>query len=584
MSIRPILFRLLVALFALAMLGSSVGCGGKQKTDEKPDLTQKRRGPPDFFENIPAETPYVMAGVEPTPLSTFSSYMRQYVEFMEQLEATLQKQGMREMPPMRVFFRDISRRIVDGWHSEEGPASVGFKENAYLAVYGIGIYPVYRLELAEPARLEQVVAEAEASSGFGGDMRKLGDQMYRFYEADDDFYVAVAFTDSELIVGAAPPDAFDAFLPYMLGQKKPDRSLADTQKIQNVIAKYGFQGFAAGYADTRMLAGVLSGEEPPTGIMKEMLDAVGYQPPDMEPGCRSDLIGFAQRHPRAVFGYTGFTPSRMAMRMGLESTTDLPERLANTKTEVPNYSEGGAGLLASVGAGVDIGALLDVVGQEARDISQNPYACTNLGDINSSAKQAALYLGQVPPFVRDMTGVRVELHRIEYDPQAMQLQRIEALAMIETRNPSTLLAQLQMFVPQFSGVGVKPDGVPVAIKPFQTEEYIKVPHVAMTDDTLAVSIGVGMQDELAVLLEEKQASDMARPTPIFVLGYDYGRLFDEYDRILKSTGTIPGSMFSNIASIFGFAEMRFDVNANGYFTDFVIHMNPDGAQAEDEGE
>jgi hypothetical protein len=84
-----------------------------------------------------------------------------------------------------------------------------------------------------------------------------------------------------------------------------------------------------------------------------------------------------------------------------------------------------------------------------------------------------------------------------------------------------------------------------------------------------------------VLLENKQASDAPKDTPMFVVGYDYGRLFAEYDRILSSTGTALGGMgLSNIASMFGFAEMRFDVNANGYFTDFVIDMKPNPEVAE----
>lgn len=582
MSTKNLVIRIAMVLLALATTATTVGCAGKQKTEEKADLTEKRRGPPDFFKNIPADTPYVMAGVEPMPLGAFSKYMGGYVEFLEQFEETMQRMGTVNMPPSQTFFMEVSRRVFEGWESEEGPTSVGFKENAYLALYGIGPFPVYRLELSDPARLEQVVAEAESASGFGGDIRKLGEQTYRFYEADDDFYVAVAFTDSELIMGAAPPEAFDTFLAYMLGQKVPEESIDETQKIQNVIARYGFDAFAAGYVDNQMLSAVLTGEQAPSGTMKEMLDAIAYEPPSMEPGCRDDLLGFMERHPRMVFGYTGFTPTRMAFRMGLESTTDLPERLAATKSEVPNYSPGGNGLLAAVGAGIDVGALLDVVAQEAKDISQNPYACGEMSDINASAKQASVFLGQVPPFVRDMTGVRVELRGLEYDPKTMQLKKLEALALVETRKPSTLLAQLQMFVPQFNGVAVKPDGVPVAVKPFDTQKFIEVPHVAMTDDTLAMSIGVGMQDELAVLLEDKQAGTTPADTPMFVFGYDYARLFAEYDRILSQAPGAPGAMgFTNFAEVLGYTEMRFDVDANGYFADIVLEMNPTQDKASD---
>jgi hypothetical protein len=132
---------------------------------------------------------------------------------------------------------------------------------------------------------------------------------------------------------------------------------------------------------------------------------------------------------------------------------------------------------------------------------------------------------------------------------------------------------------------VKPDGVPVAVKPFDTQTFIEVPHVAMTEDTLAMSIGVGMQDELAVLLEDKQAATTPADTPMFVFGYDYARLFAEYDRILSQAPGAPGSMgFTEFAAVFGYTEMRFDVNANGYFADIVLEMNPTVGHASDGSE
>ena len=566
--------RLLVCLLVVVMSAVQVGCAGPQKQDEDVNLTDKRRGPPAFFENIPADTPYVLAGLEPVPMSAFAGYMTGYADFVEQFRSKMDELGAGDMPSAVRFYMELAARMVKAWESEDGLEALGMKKNAHLAVYGIGWHPAYRIELEDPAKFEQMIAEVEAETGFGGDIRKLGEQEYRYYELQPDSVVAVAFTDSELLVGMAPTEAFDVFLPYLLGQKLPEQSLSDTKKIQDLVGKYGFDAFGAGYLNTKQLAAVVLGEEAPHGVMKEMLDAIGYEPPATEAGCRRDMLGFVERHPRMVFGYTEFTTTSLGFQVGLESTTDLPARIAGTKTEIPNYKAGGDDLLAAVGAGVEVSALLDVLAAEAKGVSEDPYECSEMSDINKMATQASTYLRQVPPFVRDMRGVRVELRGLDFDPKTMKVQRLDAVALVETEKPSTLLAQLQMYVPQFNGVGVQANGVPVAIKPFQSEPYIKVPHVAMTEDTLAVSMGVGMQDELAIMLEGEGDSATPKDTPLFVMGYDYGRLFYEYDRILQSQPHGPLG-FGELASMFGFVEMRFDVTEDGYFGDFKMELNPD---------
>jgi hypothetical protein len=164
---------------------------------------------------------------------------------------------------------------------------------------------------------------------------------------------------------------------------------------------------------------------------------------------------------------------------------------------------------------------------------------------------------------------------LEMDQAQMKPTDVDALALIQTTDPAGLFSQLQMYVPQLQGAAVKIDGVPVALPPLPDAAFVQVPHVAMEADTLAASAGVGMQDEMAVLLEN-QATTSVDDAPMLLLAYDYGKFMGMVSPMAGVTGGAGmGGIFNSLQKMFGTFVGEVDANDNGIVLRYRLNMFPD---------
>ncbi|QDG49210.1 hypothetical protein FIV42_00180 [Persicimonas caeni] len=568
---------LLSSVFCLLAVGS-FGCASSPDKKDKA-LTAAEDRVPAYFEEIPATTPYVFTSLEPFPMEVLEPYMKTYAEMYDSLSQQMkQQQQQYNYQPQRdpgeefmlALFEELSKA-----RSIEGYKQLGLSTRPQAAIYGIGWFPVMRVSLGNAKAFEGMLSRLETKAGLEVQMRQVAKQTYRQYDIEDEIKIALAITDSELIVGFAPTQAFDEFVAYMLGQKKPARSLADVNVIQDIQAKYSLLPYAVGYADIVGIAGAATGAAPADEITASMLQAIDYKAPQMTEVCRGEYMSIFEKMPRVVMGYTELSPELMEVTAVLETEGGFAKDLAQTAAPMPAYSSDLVDKsFFAVGLGVDVQKMIGFLNNQAARINQDPFQCPDFAQWNQAAQQATMYSQLVPPFVSSLRGAMAVVTDVQLDQQSFQPQSFDAVALVESGDPMTLLSQMQMYIPHIQGLSLKPNGVPSALKAVPDAPWLQSPHMAMDKDTLAASAGVGMQDEMAVLLEGKNAAG-AEDTPLMLIAYDYGKFMDKLAPMYGMGGANPmGGMFSSMQKMFGTFVGEVDATDDGIVLRYRLNMFP----------
>jgi hypothetical protein len=148
----------------------------------------------------------------------------------------------------------------------------------------------------------------------------------------------------------------------------------------------------------------------------------------------------------------------------------------------------------------------------------------------------------VPPFVNMVKGVNLVVRDAKMAPgmamdPAAALEDAKAYLTISSPSPAELLGVAKvMLPPNLASIVVAPDGKPVALPTEGLPPFLKSPTVTMTSNSLAVSIGEGMQTEVAELLGKPAAG----PAPLFVIGYHLGKVMAAMnEKLTAASATMP---------------------------------------------
>jgi hypothetical protein len=571
---RPFWLAILLCLTVLAPLGCS-------SSPDKPDdsLTEDKARVPAFFEYIPSTTPYVVTSLEPFPMEILEPYLEVsgelYEAFNKQLKSYGQNYEQHMEPPekfMVALFEELSKvRTVEGY------TDIGLSTQPQGAIYGIGWFPVFRLTLDDSAAFEAMLSRLESSSGLEVRMRTVGEQSYRQYDLGEEAKMAVAITDTEFVAGISHTAAFDEFVAYMLGHKRPARSLADVDAVQHIQNTYDFLPYAVGYIDIEGIAAVATGAAPEDEITRKMNELSEFNPMELTEQCRGEWMGLFEAAPRMVLGYTELTREQVEMTTVIETTDDLAVKLAATRAPMPAYASSLVEQsLFAVGSGVDVEKLTALIVERAERINNDPFECPDFEGINDIAQQAAVMRQMVPPVVTGLRGAIAVVTSFELDPQTFQPAGFDGLTVVETADPLGLLAQVQQLVPELQGVAPKDDGVPVAIDALGDFGWLEVPHLAMTSRSLAMSAGVGMQDDMAIHLEGATGDDAAA-SPLMLVAYDYGELMEQVygQRNAMMVGGAFGGAIEGMQKMFGTVIAELDASKEGIIMRYRMQTFPD---------
>lgn len=465
----------------------------------------------------------MLVSVTPTPAAITDKIFNALEPMLGLIQAELKK----EMGTLGDTQEDKLAKAVleelDGKLNRKGLESLGVSTSPKFALYGLGLMPVFRIELKDPAALKAAIGRVEAKAGVKAPVKKAGDQEY--YEiTDDGLTVVIAIVGNELVFAATPESAGATTVPMVLGQKKPEKSIAAAGTLTKLMKDNGFAGHGAGYVDNMAIADTLLGNG--TGLngmvfteMNKSGANIPALPPEIKDVCTTEIKTLVGNFPMMTFGTTSADAKHWVTEFTLKTNPGLAKELAGLRAAVP-----GLGLdhdsLFSFGLGLDIQKTLAFFKGKAGAVKANPWKCPMLADMNEGFVEMEAGLNQpMPPFVTGLKGLFVNVKSA--DISGPMPKDIKAVAVLSADKPGDLLTMAKGMVQPLANVDVKPGGKPALLPTQQlgVPPFIGPVHIALSEKSLAVSVGAGEEQNLAAAMSAKSP---AQP-PLISYGYDMGR-------------------------------------------------------------
>src|SRR5690606_24932204 len=183
------------AVLGLTIASLLAGLGACSKSDDNAPLAF-----------VPAQTPYVFANFEPVDDDVLETWTRMaepvrvaYADMLAKARAKIAKGGtdpekaQRALAMMELFEDKLT---LEGWEK------IGFTREGRMAMYGVGVLPVIRVELGDPEALRAFIGELEALAGTPLPTAEVDGHSYWRLAPDGDksFALVMAIIDRHLVL------------------------------------------------------------------------------------------------------------------------------------------------------------------------------------------------------------------------------------------------------------------------------------------------------------------------------------------------------------------------------------------------
>jgi hypothetical protein len=467
------------------ILALSAGCAttSSQSKGEQPD----RYPTPTFFEQIPADTPYVLTRFEVWDQPPFEENVWGFAGG----DGMKMSGGVTESE----IAQELLKRIQNADDLKRFHKKIGLEYKGFEACYGVGLYPVCRLAVNDQSAFAEFLDNVEDESGVSSIRKERFNKKYRVYRHQGGDTV-VRITEKTLWIGFSPSKSGREIVrDHVVGETKVKKSIADTGQLHKVAKKYGYTPYGIGYLDS--------------GKLLEKLRESNQSGP-LSKHCKKEIGQLTDRFSGLAMGVADAEEDSLTSEFTFE-INDRRKNFGNVKHPYPAYQpQLKKGYLAEMGLGLDVKKFFDVSHGWAEHIIEVPYRCEDLQGLNSAANN---YLKVQPPAsVKSLRGAYIGLKDIDIENRSL-----EGILIIQTTEPGRLLGQLEMAVPALSGLSVPEKGEPVKIEALEKMvPSVKAPHIAMHENALGISFGKGMQKRLSAHLKESKE----RQTPVASISYD----------------------------------------------------------------
>lgn len=558
--------------FALAALAAAAiglaACGRKQPAADN--------GVPLAY--APADTPYAFANLEPAPAPVLAAQSRRMQMVWSSVfgmydEMLANAESLPERP------KRITRALLDELRARDTLdklREIGIKPDARYAFYGVGLVPVMRLELGDPAAFKATIARIETKIGEQVPTGKAGTQDY-WQVGNAQFAFAFALEGSHLVATFWPADASDAVKQALLGATRPARSLLDTGTLQALARQYGYLPYGEGYVDAVALVQRLS--TAPAGSDLDIAKAM-HLPSEgaiTDPACKAEMLGIAQNFPRLVVGTEGLAPDKVTAAMQLEIAAPLAKAIADTIAPAPGSGAASDGLL-DVAVSLPLLRLKDFWIRQAEANAAKPYACPALAGFNHAFRDGKSKLDTtIPPPLSELTGARMVLTKFAA-ASGRTKPDFAGKILYATSNPLGAIGMAQLALPALKDTKITPDGNPVALPASLAPAGVPPLTVAVNDKAIALAAGKGEEAGLHDFLVAPPAA-----TPVFMRLHFSGAIYGQMSRLTEMLkGQLPAAkrdrfeqqqkLYAIYEKMLRSIDFRLEANANGIALHETVEM------------
>ncbi len=467
----------------------------------------------------PADTPYAYANLEPTPQAMLEQSSKQMQAIWPTVFATYDNM-LKQTDKLDARARKISTAILDEFRSRDSLdklREIGLKPDGHVALYGVGLIPVLRMELSDPAAFKATVARIEGKAGEKIAIGKTGDQEY-WQIGNDDVSAVFAIQNSHFVATFWANGVNDTVKQALLGVARPAKSLAAAGTLQALAKQYNYAPYGEGYIDAVALVQRLS--TAPTGTDLEIAKALKLPTEGAitDPACKGEILDLARKFPRLVGGVESIAAQKVKLGIQLEIETTLAQQIMGALAPAPGTAAAGQGLF-DFSIALPVLKFKDFWIKQADAVAAKPFTCASLVKLNDSFRDSKAKVDTtIPPPFSDLTGVRFTLSKLE--PHGNGMPDVAGKLLFASSNPLAALGMAQLALPQLKDLKIAADGKPVALPPGIAPAQVPPLSVAMSDKAIAIAAGTGESAGLGEFLAAAPAS-----TPVFVRSYVSGAIY-----------------------------------------------------------
>jgi hypothetical protein len=506
---------------------------------------------------VPADTPYVVANLDVLDDGTRAVMLAQadaqLPSRLAQLDATADRLAAKDPDGARLL-RALRTELANGKTVEGFAQGTGLDLKGYSAFYGLGLAPVLRFELSDPAAFDGFVGRLETAYGKKLDVATVGKQDYRKYAFPaSGTELVLATVGKQAVAALLPADASPALLRQALGLDRPQKSLQDDGRLAALAKARGYRKWVVGELDlTRALPLAVSGKDPLIGAIQkahaEAISAKTGEPVATQlqttPSCATDAARIAARVPTVSFGYTSLDAKHQDVRFDVTLADDIVKAFAGLKVELPGLGSAGTAPF-DLSLALPVSSLRTFWLAQADAVTAKPFSCPSLIDLNDSFAKLgpAMQKAAIPPF-GDMLGLRIALDSLVPPGKDSTLPTFTGRFVLGTSNPDGLLAMGQMMVPALTRLKPGHDGKPLPLPKDMVSMLGQPAWLAMGDKALALGVGAGEDARLGDTLKDPAGAigQMARMHLSGAMYLSWLQLMeDKADTLAAATATISKS-------------------------------------------
>ena len=531
---------------------------------------------PEVLSYVPADTIAFFGGLEPFPLKDVLKFNNaaQLEMQRKQWSDIIASPKFKETPPgarmimgLLITYSDL---LMDRDHFAE---KVGIPQNVESALYTVGVIPVLRVKLADPAAFTAFIEAAEKTGKVIGDKDNVSGMDFLSYSFDKPgaakhipIKLLIAQNQNYAVFSFDVPFERDRLLGLILGAKKPEKTLSDDVRLQTIQEKYSLLPTALGYINHhevidgltqagsnefgRMLDAWINavstssnpncaGNQPCAKEKRVVMPKAAAEKPDplaeiRTEACHNELMAIADEWPQTVFGYTnlniGAKQSQAESLMVMESTnSSLMTDLQTLRGHIPSFFRKDGGSMAlGVAVGLNIDAVPPFVSKMLTEISQTEYQCEPLKDVQQQLTRTSPkgFLLGVTTVLAGVKGISLALLNVNLDPSAalspQKVKDLDGIITISTENPQALLRAARN-IPNspLAGLNIPEDG-----------RVVPLPHLPMMPTNVTLQAAVKGKHIVIFYGHESEAAanglvkEDVKPNGIFGMAMDYGKYFN----------------------------------------------------------
>lgn len=502
------MFKSIRSRFIAATLFGALTLVGCDKEEPKPAPgTGALASEESILQYIPADSPYVLASVEPLPDDVMdklepkldkvlASYERFLQATMQAIEAEAEKEAGNEEEAAKIsaVFGELSSLM-----SVEGMRNAGFDRDSTAALYGVGLLPVLRVSVTDGALFDAALSRIEEKAGEKMAVAKIGNSAFRYADADD-MKIIIATFKSQVVATVVPTSFTDDQISQVLGLKLPANNVAKSGVLADIASEYGYTGNFVGLIDVQKIVNTFTGDA--SGTDAALLALMENDSPELSDVCKAEIREFGGIAPRIVTGYKSITADYAETQAVVEMRDDLATGLATLPAAVPGLG-GDQGGLMSFGMSMDVQAARNFYEARLDALEADPWECPEFAAMHMGIEAGRQALQQpVPPMVYDFKGFLAVIERLEGMDLANNIPptSVDGRMLLAMDNAPALLAMGAMMSPELAGMNIEPNGEPVPFNSPQMAMIASSVFVALQDNGLAMSFGDGQEGGLNDML------------------------------------------------------------------------------------